>query len=222
MSRFAAFVGVFLWFGNLSAFAAPDGDLSAIPQSAPAPRIEIGGDTPPPAANLFFISMPAPRAEPGSDARPPSGYVAFCERNPRDCQAPRNEPGQVPFTLDIWATLQKVNLVVNGAIRPMDDIDHYATKEYWTVPVDGEGDCEDYVLAKRKMLTLLGLPVSALRITVALNERRVRHAVLMVVTDRGDYVLDNTQDEILSPDRVGYTWLERQDSSSRTGWIAMN
>jgi predicted transglutaminase-like cysteine proteinase len=90
------------------------------------------------------------------------------------------------------------------------------------VPVDGEGDCEDYVLAKRKMLTLLGVPAPALRITVAFNKNRVRHAVLTVVTNRGDYVLDNLQDELLPPDQLGYAWVERQDSTSRTGWVALN
>jgi predicted transglutaminase-like cysteine proteinase len=46
--------------------------------------------------------------------------------------------------------------------------------------------------------------------------------VLTVVTDRGDYVLDNMQDDILPPDKTGYIWVERQDPASRTGWLAMN
>ena len=89
------------------------------------------------------------------------------------------------------------------------------------MPVDGEGDCEDYVLAKKKMLTLLGLAAPALRITVALNNK-VRHAVLTVVTDHGDYVLDNLQDDVLPAGQVGYAWVARQDRASRTGWTALN
>jgi predicted transglutaminase-like cysteine proteinase len=94
--------------------------------------------------------------------------------------------------------------------------------EFWTVPVDGQGDCEDYVLAKRKMLTLLGLPAEALRITVVVNRYGVRHAVLTVVTTQGDYVLDNAQQDILLADQTGYHWIERQDAASATGWIALN
>jgi len=103
----------------------------------------------------------------------------------------------------------------------MDDSDHYGVTEFWTVPVDGEGDCEDYVLAKRKMLLLLGLPSSALRITVAVNNRFVRHAVLTVVTTQGDYVLDNAQDDILATEKVDYHWVERQDPASATGWRSL-
>jgi predicted transglutaminase-like cysteine proteinase len=126
------------------------------------------------------------------------------------------------LTPELWATLEKVNIAVNNAVRPLEDSEHYGIAEFWTVPVDGEGDCEDFVLAKRKMLTLLGLAAPALRITVAFNTRMVRHAVLTVVTDRGDYVLDNLQDDIVSPDQTGYVWVARQDLASRTGWAALN
>ena len=68
----------------------------------------------------------------------------------------------------------------------------------------------------------LGVPEPALRIAVVLTRGRMRHAVLSVVTDRGDYVLDNMNDDILAPGQTDYTWVERQDPASRTGWAAMN
>ena len=126
------------------------------------------------------------------------------------------------FTQETWEKLETVNNVVNEAIRPLDDDEHYGVAEFWTVPVDGQGDCEDYVLAKRKMLALLGLPGAALRITVVLNGNLVRHAILPVVTDRGDYVLDNAQRDIVPAEKTGYRGIERQDAASPTGWIAMN
>jgi predicted transglutaminase-like cysteine proteinase len=45
--------------------------------------------------------------------------------------------------------------------------------------------------------------------------------VLTVVTDKGDFVLDSLKDEILTTDKAGYVWVERQDRASRTGWIAL-
>ncbi len=57
--------------------------------------------------------------------------------------------------------LEDVNTAVNRTVRPEDDSVHYGIEEYWTVPLDGYGDCEDYVLAKRKMLMLLGVPEPA-------------------------------------------------------------
>ena len=45
----------------------------------------------------------------------------------------------------------------------------------------------------------LGLPEATLRISVVLGHGTVRHAVLTVATDRGDFVLDSLKDEILAP-----------------------
>lgn len=206
MRRLATLIYVVLLGTGLCACA--DGALSSIQRSNPA-----------------LNSAPQPgtvQGEAGRDAKAPSGFLAFCDRNPGECRIPRGQPDKIAFTPELWASLEKVNIAVNNAVRPLDDSEHYGITEFWTVPADGEGDCEDYVLAKRKMLTLLGLAAPALRITVAFNKRMERHAVLTVVTDRGDYVLDNLQDQILPPDQVGYVWVERQDSASRTGWVALN
>lgn len=205
MRRLATLIYVVLLGSGLCACAAQDGALSSIQR-------------PDGVVNSEF--QPA-QGQAGRDAKPPSGFLAFCDRNPGECRSFRGQPGKIAFSPELWATLQKVNIAVNSAVRARDDSEHYGITEFWTVPVDGEGDCEDYVLAKKKMLTLLGLATPALRITVAFN-KKVRHAVLTVVTDRGDYVLDNLQDEILPSDQVGYVWVERQDSASRTGWVAMN
>lgn len=207
MRRFATLLYTALLGSVLCACAAPDGELSAINPAGPA-------------------AESAHRAQGQSQARrdapAPSGFLAFCDRNPVECRAVRGEPDKIAFTPELLATLEAVNIAVNSTVRPRDDRDHYGITEFWTVPVDGEGDCEDYVLAKRKMLTLLGLAAPALRITVAFNKRMVRHAVLTVVTDHGDYVLDNLRDELLPSDQVGYLWVERQDMGSRTGWVALN
>ncbi len=45
-----------------------------------------------------------------------------------------------------------VNLAVNESIRPMSDIDLFGKAEVWTYP-DQAGDCEDYVLQKRRILS---------------------------------------------------------------------
>jgi predicted transglutaminase-like cysteine proteinase len=159
---------------------------------------------------------------PGEPAKPPSGYMNYCHRNPADCRGERNAPASVIYSGKVAAEIREVNYVVNKALHPADDITHYGRAEFWTIPIDGAGDCEDYVLAKRKMLFLLGIPRSATRIAVALTQSRERHAVLIIVTDRGDYVLDNLRNDILLKYDTPYSWIERQDSNSVTGWIAMN
>jgi len=202
MRRLAKFIGIAAMGCGLSACAGPQDELSAISPQA-------------------FSQRSGQEQQPGQEARPPSGYLAFCDRNPGECRVPRGQPDKIAFNGDVWATLEKVNIVVNNAVRPMDDSDHYGVTEFWTVPVDGEGDCEDYVLAKRKMLVLLGLPPSALRITVVLDHGTIRHAVLTVVTDQGDLVLDSLKNEIVTTDKTQYVWVERQDRASRTGWMSL-
>ena len=196
----------FLAFG-LASCAAPEGDLSAISQMPSSAAVSREG------AQIA--------SQAGRDARAPSGYLAFCDRNPDECRAHPEQPNKVRFTSALWDKLEKVNLVVNTSVHAEDDKEHYGVSEFWTVPVDGEGDCEDYVLAKRKMLVLLGLPEAALRITVVLDRGIVRHAVLTVVTDQGDYVLDSLKNEILTTDKADYVWVEWQDPASRTGWVAL-
>lgn len=208
MRRLSACIGVAFGLGVLSACAASDneGDISAI---LPMP-------------SALGVPQPAaPLSDAGREARAPSGYIGFCYRNPSECAAHPGQPDRIKLTPDVWARLREVNLVVNAAIQPEDDKTHYGVDDFWTVPVDGAGDCEDYVLAKRKMLVLLGVPEPALRITVVLDRGTVRHAVLTVATDRGDYVLDSLKDEILATDKVGYVWVERQDRASPSGWIAL-
>lgn len=208
MRRLSAIIGMAFGFCALSGCAAADGDIavSAIP--------------PMPSRSAAPASI-APLGNAGREARAPSGYVAFCERNPEECGAHPSQPDRIALTAEVWAKLKEVNLVVNTAIQPEEDQAHYGVADFWTVPVDGAGDCEDYVLAKRKMLVLLGLPEPALRITVVLDHGTVRHAVLTIVTDRGDYVLDSLKDDILTTDKANYVWVERQDRASHTGWVAL-
>ena len=206
MRRLPAALGMVLGVGLISGCAARDSDVSAIAPMASA------------------IAVPAsfaPMGRSGPEARAPSGYLGFCKRNPGDCLAHPAQPDRIALTGEVWAMLGKVNSIVNAAIQPEADQAHYGVADFWTVPVDGAGDCEDYVLAKRRMLVLLGLPEPALRITVVLDRGVVRHAVLTVATDQGDYVLDSLKDDILTTDKADYVWVERQDRASGTGWVAL-
>ena len=90
-----------------------------------------------------------------------------------------------------WRDLVRVNKWVNETIKPITDMDHWGVIEKWSLPTDGYGDCEDYVLLKRKMLIDAGWPREALLITVVRDKKGEGHAVLTVKTDKGEFVLDN-------------------------------
>jgi predicted transglutaminase-like cysteine proteinase len=93
--------------------------------------------------------------------------------------------------------------------------------ERWAYPDDGKGDCEDYVLAKRRALINLGWPASVLLITVVRDKEGDGHAVLTVVTDRGDVILDNQENEILPWQDTGYRYVKRQSQGDPTLWVSL-
>ena len=143
-------------------------------------------------------------------------------RFPDQCELAKNAPPTVTLAPAQWLALQEINEAVNRAIKPMDDLKHYGRVEYWNIPTDGFGDCEDYALTKRRDLMAAGFPPSALRIAVVITWRNERHAVLTVATDRGDYVLDNLTRTIRSWDDTDYQWIERQDPNNAWGWVSLD
>jgi hypothetical protein len=120
-----------------------------------------------------------------------------------------------------WAELDRVNTMVNASVRYVTDASLYNRQEYWTYP-NGRGDCEDYVLAKRKMLLERGWRAETLLIGVALDLEGLRHAVLIAATDKGDFVLDNQLERVVAWHETGYTWEKRQTAANANIWVALN
>jgi predicted transglutaminase-like cysteine proteinase len=140
-------------------------------------------------------------------------------RLPDQCRFAPGTPDRIVLDPERRSAIEAVNRQVNKDISPLDDKLHYDRAEYWTIPTDGYGDCEDYALTKRQRLIAAGFPARALRVALVQVSPSVRHAVLTVVTDRGDLVLDNLVPEIRAPLATGYTWVMRQDPNDPHGWV---
>ncbi|WOF72460.1 transglutaminase-like cysteine peptidase [Parvibaculaceae bacterium PLY_AMNH_Bact1] len=152
---------------------------------------------------------------------PPSGYLDYCMRNPAECpSSARDATHPEPMTPLRWAELDRVNTMVNASVRYVTDASLYSRQEYWTYP-NGRGDCEDYVLAKRKMLLDRGWRAETLLIGVALDLEGLRHAVLIAATDKGDFVLDNQLEQVVAWQETGYTWEKRQTAANPNIWVAL-
>jgi predicted transglutaminase-like cysteine proteinase len=123
-----------------------------------------------------------------------------------------------PLTEARWKQLLAVNTEINADVVPETDEQLYHVQEYWTYP-KGAGDCEDYVLAKRRQLIELGWPASTLLITVVKQDDGEGHAVLMVRTDRGDLVLDNQQALIEVWNMTPYHYIKRQSQTNPGQWV---
>ncbi len=152
---------------------------------------------------------------------PPIGYVNFCSTNATECKPYASAaPSAMGMTPDRWNTLYQINTYVNGKIKPVSDQSLYGQAEVWTYPTTA-GDCEDFVLLKKRALEKLGLPAKNLQITVVLDEHMEGHAVLTVATQEGDYILDNRRNDILLWNDTNYTFLKRQSSANPKQWVAL-
>jgi predicted transglutaminase-like cysteine proteinase len=151
---------------------------------------------------------------------PPIGYVNFCRERADECRPSRRFADRVQFTGDKLAELKEVNVSVNDAVAPVTDLDLYGKVEVWTYPVK-EGDCEDYVLLKRRILIERGWPESTLLITVVRDENNEGHAVLTVRTDRGDFVLDNKQRDVMAWADTPYTYVKQQSARNPLVWTSL-
>lgn len=188
------------WVGLL-ALAGP-----AVANPAPAPR---GQDYASPFMRVF------------GPTQPPYGFVSFCDRVPRACAQGQQEDQRFFASAARLAELDAINRAVNHEIEPVTDLDLYGITDYWTMPVT-KGDCEDYVLLKRKLLMELGWPASALLITVVRDERGEGHAILTARTAQGDFVLDNKTDEIKVWHRTRYDFVMRQSYLNPRVWMSLD
>jgi len=157
----------------------------------------------------------------GEPTRSPIGWVDFCIENKAECATTPSAPRDIVFTTKVWTDLVRVNAWVNDAVKPMTDMEHWGVVERWSYPDDGYGDCEDYVLLKRRLLMQAGWPREALLITVVRDKKGDGHAVLTVKTDRGEFILDNQEPQILPWNKTGYRFVKRQSQSDPNVWVLL-
>ena len=165
-------------------------------------------------------SSPSRSMVTGAVTSQPIGHYEFCKSLPQEC-AMRTRPTTPPKITDHgWAIVQDINASVNHAIVPMTDEQIYGREEVWAYPVD-LGDCEDFVLLKRKKLMEAGFSVADLLITVVRKPDGEGHAVLTVRSQTGDFVLDNLNDDVKLWSNTRYTFLKRQSSTDSGRWVTI-
>jgi predicted transglutaminase-like cysteine proteinase len=170
---------------------------------------------------LAMLSTFSAHIEAGAVTTTPIGYARFCEATPAECGEGNGRGGKVALSDADLRQLTEVNDDINIRIKPLTDVEHYGEAELWTYPDDGYGDCEDYVLLKRRTLISLGWPAETLLITVVRDRKGDGHAVLTVVTDRGDLVLDNQEAAILPWHETGYRFVKRQAQGHPDRWVSL-
>jgi predicted transglutaminase-like cysteine proteinase len=155
-------------------------------------------------------------------SQPPYGFVRFCEIRSDACAPQAGEDRRYQPTPESLSELDQVNRGVNHAIAPATDQEIYGVSEYWTLPVDNRGDCEDYALLKQRLLVARGWPLNALLLTVVRDERGEGHAVLTVRTTQGDFVLDNKAPDVKLWSQTGYQYVMRQSYLDPRVWVSLD
>lgn len=154
---------------------------------------------------------------------PPIGWIQFCKDYPKECEVKKTSgPRKLAADSQVWGDLVHINKWVNARIKPMIDFEHYGIIEKWAYPDDGYGDCEDYVLLKRRLLMGRGFPKEVLLITVVRDLMGEGHAVLTVVLDEGEFILDNQRDKILLWGDTGYHFRKRQSQWDPNTWVSLH
>lgn len=166
-----------------------------------APRyVEVRGPAPTP--DVFYGGSGAATAVNWS-------AIFFPEEQPANTFVEQRET--LAAEASLWRTLDRVNQKENGR------------------RFSQEGrrlDCVGYVRAKRDALTQAGFPAGALSPAVVKTRGGVIHAVLLVRTTEGDYVLDNLSPYVVRWTDTDYTFIKREiaagsaSSAPRWAWAA--
>ena len=157
----------------------------------------------------------------GAVTSQPIGHYEYCRLNPAECAAQVTNAGAPKITGYGWDVIRSVNIEVNNRILPMTDEEIYGRQEVWALPHDA-GDCEDYVLLKRKDLIERGFSPSDLLITVVRKPDGEGHAVLTVHSADGDYVLDNLDNDVKLWSETDYKFLKRQATYNAGRWVTVD
>ena len=168
--------------------------------------------------------------------QPPRAYRRLCNQEPGMCDAERAAQILAPYEARLTGMfgedalkiepvvltearmrqLEQVNDAVNVTIVPQPDMGG----DVWSLGAL-VGDCEEYVLMKRELLMRLGWPRSALRITVV-HDGAGYHAVLVVNTDRGDFVLDNLVAYVSRAENSPYEFVVAESRERPGSWVRIS
>jgi predicted transglutaminase-like cysteine proteinase len=103
-------------------------------------------------------------------------------------------------SLDPMRRLQMVNDFANR-MPYVEDIDNYGLRDFWAKTdtfFEIGGDCEDFALAKYKLLHRIGFHADRMRVVLVVdNKRRRQHAVLAVYTGGQAWMLDSLMPDVV-------------------------
>ncbi len=119
--------------------------------------------------------------------------------------------------------LEQVNSWANQRIRYVEDKELFGKADYWagahTTLQLRLGDCEDIAIVKMQLLAAAGVRREDMFLTIARDlARNADHAVLVVRTDEGYFLLDNAVDRVLDAS-ASYDYRPVVSFNNKTSWL---
>ncbi|MDA0967547.1 MAG: transglutaminase-like cysteine peptidase [Proteobacteria bacterium] len=106
-----------------------------------------------------------------------------------------------------YEVLAEVNSLVNR-FKYVDDYTKWKKDDHWSTPTEffkGGGDCEDYAIAKFKLLKKLGFKNENMRVVVLSDTfNNIKHSVLVVFIDEKKYLLDNDISRVIETKEISH------------------
>ena len=181
--------------------------------------------TPAVAAPVADIKMP--RIQLLDEKAPqPIGFKAMCNDPARayicDSFNDKSDVSPLKLTRELIEEIAAINVDINARIKPRSDQDIYGVEERWTMP-EKEGDCEDFVLLKRMTLHKKAkIPLANLPVAVVRKADGEGHAVLVLRTTGGDFILDNLNWSILPWKETPYEYLKMSHAGKWLRFVDRN
>lgn len=151
----------------------------------------------------------------GKEWRAPSQFGTACRKYPVICTRTPNPHDLSPADYDY---VKKVNTSVNHSIRQVSDQRQYHKKDVWVMPDGGSGDCEDIAMLKKAKLIEHGVGSEHLLLATVLDEHREGHAILILRTRQGDFVLDSKNSKVKRWSQTPYVYMTVQDPRDPRRW----
>jgi predicted transglutaminase-like cysteine proteinase len=181
-------------------------------RGTPAPALQgSNGDLAPLRSGTFWRKWRAVEEEIAAEAI----VLMRCRAEPEKCDSPAAKTFiaiiDAAHARDGRARIGELNRAINLALRPVSDLVQHGVPDLWSSPLvtltSGQGDCEDYAIAKLVALRELGFSDQDLRLLVV-HERDAHalHAVAAVRFEGRWLVLDNRRFAMIDLAYTRFTW----------------
>jgi predicted transglutaminase-like cysteine proteinase len=141
----------------------------------------------------------------GIDLRDEAKILAQCEAEPERCANPVAQNFlrliEASRKLPDRARIERINRTINTAVRYISDHDQHGVPDVWTAPLatlsSGQGDCEDYAIAKYVALRHAGVSSADLRLLLVHDRVAHQDHAVVAVRHNGRWLLLDNRHEVL-------------------------